>query len=82
VPELSDWPVERPRQWRRLVNEPQSSEELQALRRCVNRGRPYGRSAWVTRMAERLDLQTTLRPRGRPPKSEADSIPKRNTGDF
>lgn len=63
---LADWPVQRPRRWRETVNRPQSEAELEALRRCVRRGRPYGDDRWVTRAARRHDLQTTLRPRGRP----------------
>jgi putative transposase len=32
----------------------------------VQRGRPFGHPAWVVRTAKRLDLESTLRPRGRP----------------
>ncbi len=63
---LTDWPVQRPRRWREMVNRPQSETELEALRRCVQRGRPYGDERWVKRAAKRYDLETTLRPLGRP----------------
>ena len=63
---LSDWPVELPRQWNRLVNEPDTMAEVEALRRSVNRGRPFGSEAWVNRIAKRLGLESTLRSRGRP----------------
>ena len=63
---LSDWPVQRPRRWREMVNRPQNETELEALRRCVQRGRPYGDDRWVKRAAKQYDLETTLRPRGRP----------------
>jgi putative transposase len=63
---LSDWPVDRPRDWRRCVNEPQGGAELDALRLCVARGRPLGSPAWTKRIAERLGLDSSLRPRGRP----------------
>ncbi|MCH8315393.1 MAG: transposase [Planctomycetes bacterium] len=63
---LTDWPVQRPRRWREMVNRPQSEAELEALRLCVKRGRPYGDDRWVKRAAKRHDLQTTLRPLGRP----------------
>ena len=63
---LSDWPVKRPQRWREMVNRPQSQTELEALRRCVQRGRPYGDQRWVKRAAKRYDLETTLRPLGRP----------------
>lgn len=65
---LSDWPVPRPDQWTRSVNEPHSDEELDALRRCVHRGQPYGSNRWTERMARKLGLESTLRRRGRPKK--------------
>ncbi len=67
-PWLTEWPVARPRQWVRWTNEPQTEAELEALRRCVARGQPYGSERWVQRMIRRLDLETTVRPRGRPRK--------------
>ena len=63
---LDNWPVERPRNWTRLVNEAQSADELEALNRCVRRGQPYGEAAWVRRTAVALGLESTLRPVGRP----------------
>ncbi len=63
---LTGWPVQRPRRWRETVNRPQSEAELEALRLCVKRGRPYGDDRWVKRAAKRHDLETTLRPLGRP----------------
>jgi putative transposase len=67
-PILADWPVDRPRVWLRLVNEPQSEAELEALRRAVRRGRPFGRPTWEKQAASRLGLESTLRSRGRPRK--------------
>ena len=66
---LSDWPVERPSNWSALVNRPQSQKELEAVRHSVQKGRPYGSEAWVARTADRLDLSSTLRGRGRPKKA-------------
>ena len=70
APELSDWPVDRPRGWAARVNRPQTDAELAALRRSVERGCPFGGAAWVKRTASRLGLDTTLRPRGRPRKAK------------
>jgi putative transposase len=67
-PILTDWPVDRPRQWLRLVNEAQSQAELDALHRSVQRGRPFGGQTWAKQAAIRLGLESTLRPRGRPRK--------------
>lgn len=65
-PELSDWPVDRPRQWSRWVDRPLSEEELEALRRSVRRGAPYGAEPWVKRTATKLGLASSLKPIGRP----------------
>jgi len=48
------------------VNQPETEEELKALRRCVNRGSPLGSETWTTRTVQKLGLLSTLRPRGRP----------------
>ena len=65
---LADWPVQRPRTWTRLVNTPQTEPEVEVIRRAIKRGRPLGDETWTMRTAERLDLESTLRPRGRPRK--------------
>ena len=70
VPELSDWPVARPRGWGRRVNAAETEAELEALRRSVERGCPFGGVAWVKRTASRLGLESTLRGRGRPRKGK------------
>jgi putative transposase len=67
---LADWPVARPTDWVERVNRPQDEAELEALRLSSARGRPYGDPDWTTRTARRLDLQSTLRPVGRPKKLE------------
>ncbi len=66
---LSEWPVERPRQWIKWVNETERATELEDLRCSAQRGRPFGSEAWVVRMAKRLGLESTLHPRGRPKQS-------------
>jgi putative transposase len=63
---LSEWPVERPRDWLARVNRAQTAAELEALRVSVQRGRPFGEEGWVRRMAKRFGMESTLRPRGRP----------------
>lgn len=64
---LSEWPIERPRNWIKLVNTPLTDAEIEAIRTCGKRGRPYGNETWTKQMATRHDLVTTLRPRGRQP---------------
>ena len=65
---LSTWPIVKPLQWRRLVNQPQTDTELAALRRCVVRGQPYGSDRWVARITKKLGIESTIHPRGRPKK--------------
>ncbi|MDD4889512.1 MAG: transposase [Phycisphaerae bacterium] len=67
---LCDWPVERPRDWPARVNRAESASELEALRRSVSRGQPYGEADWASRVAERLGL--SLRPVGRPRKADGE----------
>ena len=70
TPPLKPWPVDRPRGWTRLVNEPMAKDELKRMREDhVNRGRPYGDAEWTQRTAKRLALLSTLRPVGRPRKA-------------
>jgi putative transposase len=66
--ELHAWPLIRPCGWLEYVNAAQTEAELQALRRSVLRGSPFGPREWQTQVAERLGLEHTLRPRGRPRK--------------
>jgi putative transposase len=68
---LDRWPMPMPRDWTKLVNRPQTEAEETALRRAVNRGTPFGSDAWQERIARRLGLEYTLRPRGRPKKPQA-----------
>jgi putative transposase len=65
---LSPWPLARSPRWAERVNTPLTAAELQAVRTCVNRGAPFGTEKWVRRIAQQLNLQSTLRPRGRPRK--------------
>jgi putative transposase len=70
---LHDLPTsagQRPSDWVKIVNRPQTEAELAELRRCVNRGRPFGDSKWTTDVVNRSGLDTTVRPRGRPRKHE------------
>jgi len=65
---LSDWPVTRPRNWVKLVNEPMSAKELEKVGTCIARNRPFGSETWQKRTAGRLGLTHTLRSEGRPRK--------------
>jgi putative transposase len=65
---LTDWPIPggRPKHWLRTVNTPLTDDELQTLRRAVQRNQPYGSAPWLQRQVNRFHLESTLRPPGRP----------------
>lgn len=56
-------------QWLRRVNSALSEEDLTALRRCIERGSPFGTASWVEETVKELGLESSIRPRGRPRKS-------------
>jgi putative transposase len=70
---LDDWPMDRPRNWTALVNEPVAAEERERLKLSLMRGQPLGNASWTQRMAKQLGLQYTLNPRGRPRKEPPKS---------
>ncbi|MGH7177714.1 MAG: transposase [Tepidisphaeraceae bacterium] len=62
---MKHWPVDAPADWIAWVNRAETAKELEALRVCVKRGRPFGDERWQKRTAKRLGLEATMRPRGR-----------------
>src|SRR5437762_496312 len=70
---LAAWPLPRQPHWVEHVNEPLTEAELTAVRRSVQRGNPFGDATWCDRAIRRLQLESTLRPRGRPKKDNIGS---------
>lgn len=68
---LSEWPLDIPKKWLDFVNKPLTQKERKELRECIEKGKPYGKECWATKSANLLQLQQTMRPRGRPKKKEA-----------
>jgi putative transposase len=68
--ELSPYAAVRQRLWQRMVHQVMKKETLAAIRRSSATGLPYGKETWVERLAKKLDLDLTIRPRGRPRKTE------------
>ena len=71
-PLLHRWPLPMPADWQERVNEPETEAELEALRRSVNRGQPFGSGIWQGRTAKELDLEHTFRAPGRPKKKKEE----------
>jgi putative transposase len=65
---LSDWPVDRPRNWLALLNGPQDNRQTSAVRTSIERSRPLGEAKWVDLLVKRLGLVHTIRDPGRPKK--------------
>ncbi len=65
-PRLGSSPMPLPSDWLTWVNAPQTPAELEALRECVNRQRPFGNARWVEDTATQLGLESSRRPQGRP----------------
>jgi putative transposase len=70
-PTLAALPVDRPRTWAALLNEPVPGRDVGRLRTSVIRGSPFGDAAWIATMAKRLNLGHTRRGPGRPRKPTA-----------
>ena len=69
---LSAWPVAPPSNWIDHVNEPQTEAEVEALRRSLRRGIPFGSEAWQHATAGQFGIELAPRPRGRPKQSRSD----------
>jgi putative transposase len=67
--ELGRTDVERRRRWRATMRGAQDEAELATVRSSLRSGRPFGASQWTKRMADRLGIELTPRPRGRPRKA-------------
>ena len=67
---LSSWPLPRLANWIKHVNEPLTEDELAGIRNSIRRGRPWGDPEWTESTSQRLGLESTLRPRGRPRKEK------------
>lgn len=68
---ISNWPsgdsgaTRRP-EWLAWVNTPQNLAEEDCMRRCTQRGCPYGDDKWASETAANLGLESTMRQPGRP----------------
>ena len=67
---LTDWPVERPRNWIAKVNQPIAARDLDKLKISITRNRPFGSETWQKQTATRLGLTASIRPPGRPKKTK------------
>ena len=67
---LAARPAARRRRWSAYVHRTPDEVELAAIRRSSETGLPYGERSWTNRLCRRLNIDLTIRPRGRPRKSQ------------
>jgi putative transposase len=68
-------PAARPATWLEHVNRPQTEAEVERLRQSVRRGRPFGNPLWMEDTAQRLGVEASLHPLGRP-RNKAEEEPR------
>jgi putative transposase len=66
---LDQGPTPLPPGWTATVNGVLEDDDLKALRNSVQRGTPFGTDGWRGKIVKKLNLEHTLRPRGRPRKN-------------
>jgi putative transposase len=66
---LSEWPIEIPKNYIDFVNESQPKEDIENIRKSINKNIPFGNDEWVGRMIDRFKLGQTVRNSGRPKKN-------------
>ena len=69
--QLSPYAAVRRRVWKKKVHLPIEEQTLAAIRRSSATGLPYGDENWVQELSKKLNLDLTIRPRGRPRKAES-----------
>lgn len=71
---LTQGPVPLPPNWtERVLAFADYEQRADEIRKCIKRGRPFGDKQWVNKTAAQLQLESTLRPRGRPRKEQVKS---------
>ena len=74
---LSSWPIRRCLDWVEHLAMDVSTTERQQTDWSARQEVPFGDEAWVESVARKFDLETIMRPRGRPKKSRpAEQNPK------
>lgn len=63
---LSSWPIEIPKNYIKYLNEVQTDEELNTIRKSINKNIPFGGNMWVGKMVDKFKIGQSLRSVGRP----------------
>ncbi len=65
---LAEIPTTLPRNYKTWINMSDKPKDLLLLRNSLNRGVPYGGESWREKMIKNFNLESTMRPPGRPRK--------------
>ena len=57
-----------PNNWKEMIHRDVPDLDIETIQNAIKRGCPLGNSRWVQKIAEYFELESTLRPRGRPKK--------------
>ena len=66
-------PVKLPDTWNRDINVLPDEASEAVIQNCITRGAPFGGDRWTKTISQKLNLKSTLRPRGRPQKTSKTS---------
>ena len=67
---VDEAPIELPKQWHKFINEDEKRVDLDYIRNSIDRQTPLGDENWQNMISKKYGLESTLRPRGRPKKSD------------
>ncbi|HSV26318.1 MAG TPA: hypothetical protein VLH60_00340, partial [Sedimentisphaerales bacterium] len=59
--------------WRKALKRRQDAEEIEAIRLCTSRGRPFGTARFISKAEKVIGRRLHPLPPGRPRKTEAKS---------
>jgi putative transposase len=65
---ISSWPVQKPKDYLSLLNNPQSEIEENLIEKSIKRSSPFGGDSWVKRIINKFNLGSTINSVGRPKK--------------
>ncbi len=64
--DLNHGPLPIPQGWPTIVNAALPEKDDAQLANCIKRGSPYGDQEWTIKTANELNLEATIRKKGRP----------------
>ena len=65
---ITQGPLELPSNWAKLVNCDIDKRSEKQLQNSSKRGAPFGELSWINNTAKKMNLESTIRTRGRPKK--------------